>query len=66
MTTFKTQSAYPMIPFEEAMGILEARIQPCQRRTPLHEVEIGTVLAEDIIASRQCQPLMHPRWMGTP
>ncbi len=52
MTTFKTQSDYPMIPFEEAMGILEARIQPLPaRRTPLDEVEIGAVLAEDIIAA---------------
>jgi len=41
-----------MIPFEEAMAFLEARIRPLPaRRTPLDEVEIGAVLAEDIIAA---------------
>ena len=57
MTMFKTQSDYPMIPFEEALSILEARIRPLDPRPTLLElINAGTVLAEDIVASEAAPP----------
>lgn len=50
MKPFATQSRYPMIPFEEAIRIIERHIAPLPpRRVPLEEA-VDLVLAEDIHA----------------
>jgi molybdopterin molybdotransferase len=52
MTMFKTQSDYPMIPFEDAMRILAERIRPLAAQPmALDAVAVGTVLAQDVRAS---------------
>ncbi|MHB1318575.1 MAG: MoeA family protein, partial [Anaerolineae bacterium] len=52
MTLFKTQSSYPIIPFEEAMRILLDRALPLPaRECSLDQVISGTVIAQDVVAS---------------
>ncbi len=50
MSDFVTRSAYPMIPFDDAMEILSERIAPlAPHRVPLDDV-LGLVLAKEVCA----------------
>jgi len=57
MRTFKTTSDYPMIPFEEALRILDERIEPlAAKRVRLEELGPGVVLASEVRSAQAVPP----------
>ena len=53
---FKTKSAYPMIPFEQAWAIVESSLKSLPPRTAVLRDLVGLVLAEDVVALADMPP----------
>jgi molybdopterin molybdotransferase len=64
MNEFRTKSEYPMIPWEEAWGIVAGTVFPLPPRPVGLSGLLGLVLAEDVVASSDVPPFAASKMDG--